>query len=54
MFKIINTGKAMLEIRQLEREVKGCILNEDTPKSDDAMVAYLRDSIAWLDEMETI
>ena len=53
MNKLLIKSHAKRDVKQYPN-VSDFTVNDPTPDADQAMIQYLRDSIAWLDDMEEI
>jgi len=52
MIKEIKIKRAIRRDTQYLDGLQHLVMSDPTPKSDDAMIRYLLDSIAWLDSFD--
>jgi hypothetical protein len=52
MIKELKIKRAISKDTQYLRELQHLVMNDPTPESDQAMIRYLIDSIAWLDSFD--
>jgi hypothetical protein len=52
MIKELRLKRAVRKDTQYLGELQHLVMNDPTPVSDDAMIRYLIDSIAWLDSFD--
>jgi len=52
MIKELKIKRAIRKDTQYLEGLQHLVLNDPTPNSDEAMIRYLLDSIAWLDSFD--
>jgi hypothetical protein len=52
MIKELRLKRAVRKDTQYLGELQHLVMNDPTPESDQAMIHYLIDSIAWLDSFD--
>lgn len=52
MIKELKIKRAIRRDTQYLGELQHLVMNDPTPASDEAMIRYLIDSIAWLDSFD--
>lgn len=52
MIKELKIKRAIRKDTQYLGELQHLVMNDPTPESDEAMIRYLIDSIAWLDSFD--
>jgi hypothetical protein len=52
MIKELKIKRAIRRDTQYLGELQHLVMNDPTPESDEAMIRYLIDSIAWLDSFD--
>jgi len=52
MIKELKIKRAIRRDTQYLGELQHLVMNDPTPESDEAMIRYLLDSIAWLDSFD--
>jgi hypothetical protein len=52
MIKELKIKRAIRRDTQYLGELQQLVMNDPTPESDEAMIRYLIDSIAWLDSFD--
>jgi hypothetical protein len=52
MIKKLKIKRAISKDTQYLGELQHLVMNDPTPDSDEAMIRYLLDSIAWLDSFD--
>jgi hypothetical protein len=52
MMKQLKMKRTIRKNTQYLGDLQHLVMNDPTPKSDDAMIRYLLDSIEWLDSFD--